>query len=372
VVLVLELAARQLWHAQRCDTSAATQRAARQRPDGVLVSSGHQTAIGVETTARPLDQNLAILDVRELVIVCDWPLIAVRRVWVPASRAQPARHAQLWRVCRPGWGRRLGAGPEGRAWAQPRTMRTARRGSHGLGDGPNKSAAAGSSSGTTSRVVSRKRKCALLTVTNHMPSLRWAWPAATIWSAASGDRASAATTWTAAGSERCWTGGLTRGAGRGPVITSVNSTAITSTIVSAVGRLNRRRLKEDMGVRLGPREHATRPLHHPTARSPSQGGTHCGRADWQRQRPSSAAAWTLGHWVAAGALDQREVEDALVAAAEQNGLVAADGARQCWATIRSGLSAGPQQSVDLDANDRLPVRRRRQRKGRLDEEESVL
>jgi hypothetical protein len=34
------------------------------------------------------------------------------------------------------------------------------------------------------------------------------------------------------------------------------------------------------------------------------------------------AAWTLGHWVAAGALAQGEVEDALYAAAEANGLVA--------------------------------------------------
>ncbi len=50
------------------------------------------------------------------------------------------------------------------------------------------------------------------------------------------------------------------------------------------------------------------------------------------------AAWTLGHWVAAGALDQGKVEDALYAAAEANGLVTDDGSRQCWATIRSSLS----------------------------------
>jgi hypothetical protein len=54
----------------------------------------------------------------------------------------------------------------------------------------------------------------------------------------------------------------------------------------------------------------------------------------------NGAAWTLGHWVAAGALEQRDVEDALYAAAVANGLVADDGDRQCWATIRSGLSAG--------------------------------
>ncbi len=63
------------------------------------------------------------------------------------------------------------------------------------------------------------------------------------------------------------------------------------------------------------------------------------------------AAWTLGRWVAAGALEQGDVEDELYAAADHNGLVADDGARQCWATIRSGLSAGLQQPIDLDADD---------------------
>ena len=52
------------------------------------------------------------------------------------------------------------------------------------------------------------------------------------------------------------------------------------------------------------------------------------------------AAWTLGRWVAAGALEQAEVEDALYTAAERLGLVVDDGQRQTWATIRSGLSAG--------------------------------
>jgi hypothetical protein len=33
----------------------------------------------VETTAKPLDQYLAILDVRDLVAVWDWPPVAVRR-----------------------------------------------------------------------------------------------------------------------------------------------------------------------------------------------------------------------------------------------------------------------------------------------------
>ena len=65
-------------------------------------------------------------------------------------------------------------------------------------------------------------------------------------------------------------------------------------------------------------------------------------------------AWTLGRWVAAGALEQGDVEDVLYAAAERNGLVADDGDRQRWATIRSGLSAGLQQPVDLDTARHQP------------------
>jgi hypothetical protein len=61
------------------------------------------------------------------------------------------------------------------------------------------------------------------------------------------------------------------------------------------------------------------------------------------------AAWTLGRWIAAGALEQAEVEDGLCAAAAHNGLAADDGERQTWSTIRSGLSAGLQQAVELDA-----------------------
>jgi hypothetical protein len=57
-----------------------------------------------------------------------------------------------------------------------------------------------------------------------------------------------------------------------------------------------------------------------------------------------------GRWVAAGALEQRAVEDELCAAAEDNGLVADDGKRQCWATIRSGLSAGLLEPIDLVAD----------------------
>jgi hypothetical protein len=74
-------------------------------------------------------------------------------------------------------------------------------------------------------------------------------------------------------------------------------------------------------------------------------------ANTGRNNALNSAAWTLGRWVAAGALTQADVEDELYAAAEANGLVSDDGQRQCWATIRSGLSAGLQQPIDLDARD---------------------
>jgi hypothetical protein len=64
------------------------------------------------------------------------------------------------------------------------------------------------------------------------------------------------------------------------------------------------------------------------------------------------AAWTLGRWVAAGALEQADVEDGLYTAAVRNGLVADDGERKCWATMRSGLSAGLQDAIDLDDRPR--------------------
>jgi len=71
-----------------------------------------------------------------------------------------------------------------------------------------------------------------------------------------------------------------------------------------------------------------------------------------RNNAFNGAAWTLGRWIAAGALEQAEVEDALYAAAVANGLVAEDGERQCWATIRSSSSAGLRKPVDLDADAR--------------------
>jgi hypothetical protein len=77
-----------------------------------------------------------------------------------------------------------------------------------------------------------------------------------------------------------------------------------------------------------------------------------------RNAALNKTAWKLGQWVAAGALYQGEVEDALYAAAETNGLVADDGQRRCWATIPSGLGAGLQEPKDLDADDRAPQRKR--------------
>src|SRR5437762_13536165 len=60
-----------------------------------------------------------------------------------------------------------------------------------------------------------------------------------------------------------------------------------------------------------------------------------------RNHALNRAAWKLGQWVAAGALDQAAVE------AEHNGLVSdpKDGPRPTWATIRSGLSAGLQRPI---------------------------
>jgi hypothetical protein len=57
-----------------------------------------------------------------------------------------------------------------------------------------------------------------------------------------------------------------------------------------------------------------------------------------RNATLNGAAWTLGHWVAAGALDQADVEDALFAAAERNGLVSdpKDGPRKTWRPFAVG------------------------------------
>ena len=66
----------------------------------------------------------------------------------------------------------------------------------------------------------------------------------------------------------------------------------------------------------------------------------------QRNTALNHAAWSLGRWVAAGALDQSTAEDQLYGAAQHNGLVADDGDRQTWATIRSGIGAGLQSPRD--------------------------
>ena len=55
---------------------------------------------------------------------------------------------------------------------------------------------------------------------------------------------------------------------------------------------------------------------------------------------------------APNALEQPDIEDTLYAAADRAGPAAGDGERQCWATIRSGLSAGLQEPIDLDARAR--------------------
>jgi hypothetical protein len=65
-----------------------------------------------------------------------------------------------------------------------------------------------------------------------------------------------------------------------------------------------------------------------------------------------------GRWLAAGALEQADVEDVLYVAALRNGLVHTDGERQCWSTIRSGLGAGLQEPKDLGADARALQRRR--------------
>ena len=56
------------------------------------------------------------------------------------------------------------------------------------------------------------------------------------------------------------------------------------------------------------------------------------------------------------ALEQGDVEDALYMAALHKGLVHDDGQRQTWATIRSGLSEGLQELIDLDEHTPSPRR----------------
>jgi len=62
--------------------------------------------------------------------------------------------------------------------------------------------------------------------------------------------------------------------------------------------------------------------------------------DSGRNNQLNTAAFNLGQLVAGGSLTAAEVQSALVAACEQNGLVREDGMRTVLASIRSGLSAG--------------------------------
>jgi hypothetical protein len=77
-----------------------------------------------------------------------------------------------------------------------------------------------------------------------------------------------------------------------------------------------------------------------------RGGT---RGDDEKRMPR-----TIGRWVVAGALDQADVEDAY-AAAGHNGLLADDGQRQTWTTIRGGLGAGLAGTDRPAAADRPPA-----------------
>jgi len=73
-------------------------------------------------------------------------------------------------------------------------------------------------------------------------------------------------------------------------------------------------------------------------------------------RSRQHAAWTLGRWIAAGALEQADIEDELYMAALHNGLVHDDGQRQTWGTIHSGLGARP--AAAHRPGRRRPPRRR--------------
>jgi hypothetical protein len=59
-----------------------------------------------------------------------------------------------------------------------------------------------------------------------------------------------------------------------------------------------------------------------------------------RNNRLNQAAFSLGQFVGAGALDRQTVENALRAAAETNGYLRADGSRSVHATIKSGIESG--------------------------------
>lgn len=60
----------------------------------------------------------------------------------------------------------------------------------------------------------------------------------------------------------------------------------------------------------------------------------------QRNHQLNRSAFNLGQLVAAGLLPEQEVRDALLDAADANGLVSEDGTKACLATIESGLTDG--------------------------------
>jgi Bifunctional DNA primase/polymerase, N-terminal len=63
----------------------------------------------------------------------------------------------------------------------------------------------------------------------------------------------------------------------------------------------------------------------------------------QRNHTLNVAAFALGQLVGAGILDRAEVITTLIRAADEVGLIADDGLRQCERTIDSGLTAGMAQ-----------------------------
>jgi hypothetical protein len=110
-------------------------------------------------------------------------------------------------------------------------------------------------------------------------------------------------------------------------------------------------------------------LREPTTHERRRGQAYLGKLSDElarvpaggRNAALNKTAWKLGQWVAAGALDQGEVDDALYATAERNGLVPTMASASAGATIRSGLSTELQRPIDLDADDHPPRRRRSRR-----------
>ena len=69
-----------------------------------------------------------------------------------------------------------------------------------------------------------------------------------------------------------------------------------------------------------------------------------------RNNALNGAAWTLGHWVAAGALEQSEVEDALCTAVVTTAWSPTTANASAGPRSGSGLGAGLQEPIDLDRN----------------------